>query len=252
MDDRFSLQLFSVRNELKKNFKFTLRSVAEMGYTGVEFAGDYGGMSAPELRALLDELGLTCVGAHVSLELLENDFDAQADYLETLGCPHIVCPWAYIHDEASAKEHGAKFEEIAVKCAMRGFRFSYHNHDHEFAKTEDGRYLDDVMMDSCSELVMAELDVFWIAMAGADPVRVIRQYPGRMELLHLKQMGWKDGEKVSVLFGQGVLDLADLSAHGKLMGITDLIVEEETPCDDMLDAVRQDIEDLRRMEVSAE
>ena len=247
MNDPVSLQLYSVREALQKNFRFTMQTVAEMGYTGVEFAGIYGGMKASELRVFLDSLGLRPVGAHVGIDALENDFDAQADYLAELGCGHMVCPYAPMNDEASAADIGRRLETAAQKCAMRGFRFSYHNHGHEYQMTEDGRYLLDVMMGECSELVMAELDVYWVTYGGADPISEIRKYAGREELLHLKQMGFVDGVKKDVLFDRGVLDLAEIAEAGKKMGITELIVEEETETDDMVDAVRVDIETLRRL-----
>ncbi len=247
MNDAVALQLYSIRNELDKNFEFSLRAVAEMGYTGVEFAGNYGGLTAPELKKLLDELKLTVVGAHLSLDALENDFDAQAEFMETIGCSHMVCPWAPLEDEASAIDLGKRFEKIAEKCAMRGFKFSYHNHAHEFKKSESGEYLFDIMMANCSELVMAELDVYWVAKGGADPIEYIRKYAGREELLHLKQMGLENGEQVDVLFDKGILDIAAYAEAARLAGVTDFIVEEETKCDDMLDAARVDIETLRKL-----
>ena len=247
MNTPLALQLFSVRNELDKNFEFTLRSLAEMGYTGVEFAGNFGGLSAEELKKLLDELNLKVVGAHMGLDALENDFDANADYLAAIGCDHMICPWADMHDAESAAAIGKRLDAIAEKCAMRGFKFSYHNHGHEFKMTEEGEYLFDIMMDNCSELVLAELDVCWVAMADADPVAAIRKYAGRTELIHLKQLAVVDGKKQDVLFDKGILDLKEIEAAAKLAGVTDFIVEEETPCEDMLDAVRVDIETVRKL-----
>jgi len=247
MKDAVSLQLFSVREALAKDFRFTLKTIAEMGYSGVEFAGIYGGLTAEELRDLLAELNLRVVGAHVGIDALENDFDAQIDYLTAVGCSHIVCPWTDMKDESSAADVGRRLEAIAENCAMRGLRFSYHNHGHEYAKTEDGRYLLDVMMAECSELVMMEPDVFWIAYAGADPISEIRKYAGRSELLHLKQMGFVDGEKADVIFDQGVLDLAEIAETGKRMGASEFIIEEEAEVDDPVDAVRVDIETFRKL-----
>ncbi len=247
MKDAVSIQLFSVREALEKDFRFTLKTIVEMGYTGVEFAGIYGGLTANELRNLLEDLNLRVVGAHVSMNALENDFETQIDYLTAIGCTHIVCPWADVNDEASAIDIGKRLETIAEKCAVRGLKFSYHNHGHEYAKTIDGRYLLDIIMAECSELVMMELDVFWVAYAGADPISEIRKYAGRSELLHLKQMGFVDGKKVDVLFDKGVLDLVEIVDIGKRMGAVEFIVEEEAETEDPVDAVRVDIETFRKL-----
>lgn len=247
MDMPLSLQLYSIRNELNKNFEFSLRAVAEMGYTGVEFAGVYGGLSAQELKKLLDELNLRVVGAHMGPDALENDFDANADYLAGIGCDHIIVPCSDIHDAESAAAYGRRLEAIAEKCAMRGFKFSFHNHGAEFGTTEEGEYFFDIMMQNCSELVMAEIDIYWVAMAGADPIAAIRKYAGRQELLHLKQYTVVDGRKVDSLFDKGAIDLREIEAAARLAGVTDFIVEEETECDDMLDAARVDIETVRKL-----
>lgn len=247
MKDPFSLQLFSVRNALQKDFRFTMNAIADMGYTGVEFAGIYGGLSACKLRDLLEELNLRVVGAHVGIDALENDFESQVSYLTEIGCSHIICPWAEMKDETSAADVGRRLEKIAESCAMQGLRFSYHNHGHEYARTDDNRYLLDVMMGECSELVLLELDVFWAAFAGADPISEIRKYAGRSELLHLKQMGFVDGKKTDVLFDRGVLDFVEIIETAKRMGISEFIVEEEAEVDDLVDAVRVDVETLRKL-----
>ena len=113
----------------------------------------------------------------------------------------MICPWAKMDSVEEAQEVGRRLEAVAEKCAMAGFRFSYHNHGHEFAKAEDGRYLFDILME-CGDLLMAELDIYWIAYAGADVEETIRKYAGRMSLLHLKQMGVTDGVRHDVQIGR--------------------------------------------------
>ena len=88
-----ALQLYSRRDETSKDFKGAVKKVAEMGYTGVEFAG-YGDLSKEEMNELLDSCNLQAVSSHVGLDELENNLDFHLDFLGHLGCHYITCPWA--------------------------------------------------------------------------------------------------------------------------------------------------------------
>src|SRR5258707_7933247 len=68
----FGLQLYSVRNECAKDLDGTVKAVAKMGYKAVEFAG-YHGRDAKTLRSFLDDVGLTCSGTHIALDMLLGD-----------------------------------------------------------------------------------------------------------------------------------------------------------------------------------
>src|SRR2546426_7889102 len=87
-----ALQMYTLREAAAKDFSGTLREVAEIGYDGVELAGD-GGLKAPELKDLLASLGLRLARSHVPLDRLENDLEAALDYHQELGCPFVVCPY---------------------------------------------------------------------------------------------------------------------------------------------------------------
>src|SRR5437660_8408838 len=87
-----ALQLYTVRDETAQDFAGTLRRVAALGYTAVEFAG-YGGLSIQQMQELLDETGLQALSSHVSLERLEQQFEQELEYCQAIGCPYIVVPW---------------------------------------------------------------------------------------------------------------------------------------------------------------
>ena len=87
-----ALQLYTVRDETAKDFVWTLRKVAALGYKGVEFAG-YGEISAQEMKALLTQIGVRAVSTHVRLEALEQDLSKEIAYCQEIGCPFLVLPW---------------------------------------------------------------------------------------------------------------------------------------------------------------
>ena len=136
-----ALQLYSVREDMEKDLPGTLRAVKAMGYEGVEFAGLYGYEPAA-LRALLEEIGLTAVSAHVPLEEWLVDSAACAAAYKTVGCRFTAIPW--LNEDKRPGTPGfedvkAVIPRIAAVCAAQDMPLLYHNHDFEFVKL-DGEY----------------------------------------------------------------------------------------------------------------
>ena len=131
MSTHIGLQLWSVKDEMEKDFKGTLKKVAEIGYDGVEFAG-YGGLSSVELKALLESLKLKACGSHVSLTELTDNIDAVILYSLEIGNKYIICPYAEVNSKEDVLELAAKLNVIGQKCKDSGLIFGYHNHAHEF------------------------------------------------------------------------------------------------------------------------
>lgn len=247
----FCLQLYSVKDALDENFDGTLKAISDMGYDGVEFAGNYGGYSGKELREKLDFYGLTPVSAHLSLEQLQNNFDYHAEILKDMDCRMIVCPWAEPKTVDEAEKLGEEFVRLAEKTLMNGFEFGYHNHAHEFDVTdENGNNAFDIMMDIGDPLVLCELDLGWIAKAGKNPDEYIRKYAGRVTYLHLKQFKQTDnGDYKITNLQSGILDVKSAVKTGIMMGCEYFIVEQDTPEEDELTDAKTNIEFLKNLKV---
>jgi len=196
-----ALQLFSVREDLEKDFKGTLKQVKTFGYDGVEFAGLYG--NEPEtVKQILAEIGLTALSAHVPFtDMMENPEKIMADYA-CIGCGYIVIPYLtpeYRPGEEKFKEvtSGAKLLGEAAK--KHGLTLLYHNHDFEFEKIA-GAYALDVLYASVSaDLLQTEIDTCWVNVAGENPSEYIIKYSGRAPVVHLKDFYW-DGKKPDKMY----------------------------------------------------
>lgn len=246
----YCLQLYSVKNALDEDYDAALKAISDMGYDGVEFAGNYGGYTGDELREKLDYYGLTPVSAHLSYEELQNNFEYHAEILKGMGCKMIVCPWTTPETVEGAKEIGSELVKIAEKCLMNGFEFGYHNHAHEFEiADEDGNNALDIMMNIGDPLVLCELDLGWIAKAGKNPDDYIRKYAGRVTYLHLKQFK-PDGDdyKITTL-NDGILDVKSAVKTGVLMGCEHFIVEQDVPEVDELTDAKTNIDYLKALKI---
>lgn len=185
-----ALQLYSVRDSMDKDMEATLRKVKEMGYDGVEFAGLFGKDPA-QVRKWCEEIGLTPISAHVSLNpLMDSEERAQAlkEYGE-IGCKYIVVPYVY----EDRRPDGELFEETIDVIAEigkivheHGMTLLYHNHDFEFRKRGDEYGLDILYSRIPADYLQTELDTCWVNVAGEDPAEYLRKYTGRSPVVHLK------------------------------------------------------------------
>ena len=244
MTDIVGLQLYTVRDETAKDFKATIRRVAEIGYAGVEFAG-YGELSSKEMHTLLSENGLQALGSHVGLPALTSNFNQEADYCLEIECPFLVVPWL-----EPGLRNGAGFSKLAEtlnglgqKSKERGLTLVYHNHDFEFQKNGSSTLLDTLLQSTDAELVKLELDTYWAAYAGVDPVEIIQKYSGRVATLHLKDM---TVERTFTEIGDGTLDIASYTEAAQASGTRFFIVENDKPAIPSLESAQRSYENMHR------
>ncbi len=185
---KIGIQLYGLRRSMERDFEGTLKAVKDLGYEYVEFAGYYG-RSAEEIRSIIDRLGLKCISVHQGLDFYDESPEAAADFIKAIGAKYSVIPWyskellAGSPEWENTKERFNKIGDVLVK---RGMKLAYHNHDFEFEKY-DGKYLHDyIFEDIAPEKIDPELDTCWVQYAGINPADKIREFCGRVEIVHLK------------------------------------------------------------------
>ncbi len=195
-----ALQLYSVRDELGADFEGTLKKVKEMGYDGVEFAG-LCDKSFDEIKNICDNIGLSCVSVHISLDEVSANPDMIIDGYKSLGCKQITIP--YLPEGVRPGEGGfdktvAAMTAVGKKCKEKDMFFAYHNHDFEFVKVGDEYGLDVLYNTISSDLLICQLDTCWVNVGGVNPSEYIRKYAGRMYTVHLKDFV---GQKTDNMYG---------------------------------------------------
>ena len=246
------VQLYSVRDDMAKDFKGTLQKVKELGYDGVEFAGLFG--NTPEqVKAMCAEIGLNPISAHVPLADMLADVDKViADY-KAIGCQYIVVPYV----EEDRRPNGEKFMQmieeirgIGEKAKAAGLTLLYHNHDFEFAKLPSGEFGLDYMYGAIpADLLQTELDQCWVKYSGQDPVAYLQKYTDRSPVVHLKDFfaeGKQEGDPYALIglnenekkentafefrpLGKGLQDVPSIIKASKAAGSKWLIVEQDQP-----------------------
>lgn len=240
-----AVQMYTLRKEVAADYAGTLRAVAELGYGAVELA-TLGGLSAADLRTEIDTLGLRVVGMHVGLDRLEGDLDAALDDVRTLGARYVVCPWLP-PERRSAEGFRAlarTLDRIGQSCRDQGLQLCHHNHDFEFQRFGDATGLSILLGESDPALVQAELDVYWAAFAGSDPVALVSSLAGRLPLVHLKDMAADPSRRFAEV-GHGVLDFPAILAACDQAGVEWYIVEQDTTTRPPLESLGMSLAYLR-------
>jgi len=237
---KISVQLWSVKHELKKDFKGTLTQIADMGFDGVEFAGDFGPYTKDPkgLKHFLDNLGLKVSAAHVKFDVFEAEhFEQTVAFYRALGTDTLINPWDDRAWDAQKVDHFiTDLNELFGKLKKEGFHFGFHNHDQEFNAHKGSTFWDHIAKSTPTDLVL-QMDVGWVTIAEKDPVEYINRYAGRTLTTHIKaKLPKQVAEKVATngkrpIVGDDVTDWSAVLKADILVGGTKwfVIEQEEYP-----------------------
>jgi sugar phosphate isomerase/epimerase len=232
---RIGMELYTVRSLTAKDLAGTLAQLAKIGYKEVEFAG-YQNHSATEVRAMLDQNGLTAPSAHIDLAKIESEADQTFADAKVVGHHWITVaslPRGPRQTADDWKQIAARFNAAGKSVQAAGFRFAFHNHNDVFRKAGDELPIDILMRETDPALVSYQMDVYWVVNGGGNPVDLLQRYPGRFKMLHLKDsMGAPDHKMADV--GAGTIDFKAILARAK--GIENYFVERDDPTDPMASA----------------
>jgi sugar phosphate isomerase/epimerase len=235
------LQLYSVRREMAKDRAAALATVKSMGITEVE--GGVMGRPVGEVKAELAAAGLTMTSGGAGYEDLRDKLPEVIANAKAIGVKYLMCAWIP-HDKsgftaADVTRAAADFNAWGAKLAAEGITFAYHPHGYEFAPgSKPGTTLfDDLVAATDPNAVSFEMDVFWAFHGGADPTALLKKYPKRFVMLHLKDMrkGTPTGiftgsapDDTNVPLGTGQIDWVSLLAEAKKQGVAHYFIEDES------------------------
>lgn len=238
------IQLFTVREQLKEDYRGTLEELAQMGYSAVELGMGFGGMPPAELAAFLEGIGLKACGLHAGLDNLLDAKSEVYDYAEAVGTPYMTTGLLHeVEKDWHAAMDGVMRAAEVVKG--RGFTFTYHNHAEELLDVDGVPALDLLYDQSDPDSVHFELDTYWLHRGGKDPVAYIRKYAGRLPQLHLKDMDPDDGSFTEI--GEGLMDLAAIFSAAEEAGVDWVIYEQDRWKRPPLESCRMSIANLKKL-----
>lgn len=248
------LQLYSLRHEFEKDVPGTLAKIHEMGFREIEGGGTYG-YSMEEFKAMLAENELSVVSVGAGYEDLANNPQSVVDNAKAFGAKFVMCAWIP-HPENTftieqVKAAAEVFNNAGKLMQENGISFNYHVHGYEFRPYEDGTLFDHLAEITDPKYVNFQIDVFWAKQGGQDPIELMKKYPQRVTMLHLKDRrhgtpDTNDGrapDETNVVLGTGDVNIAGVMETAAAIGVRYYFIEDESP--DALEQIPLSLEYLR-------
>lgn len=230
----FGLITNVVQTRMQEDHRATMTRLAEMGYKYLEFGGTYG-ESPEELLRFMDGIGLIPLAGGTNIAGLIDDGLKQAiESCLEMKKPYLICYWPWMDGGENPTMDQVKwavqeFNKIGEECKRQGLSFAFHNHEKEF-KVLDGQVIYDYILEETDpELVCMEVDLYWAYKGKADIRDYFKRYPGRFELVHIKDSYESDSMQSFACAGSGIIDFPDLLSYRKEGGFKHLIVEHDNP-----------------------
>ncbi|HUI33653.1 MAG: sugar phosphate isomerase/epimerase [Dysgonamonadaceae bacterium] len=248
-----SIQLYSVREDIQRDFKGTIAKVAEAGYKGVEAAnyndGKFYGLTPEEFKNEIEAVGMEVISSHTGRPLEEKIADTNWDevwaWWDTAIDAHKRADMKYIVAPSmptpatlsDLKEYCDYYNQIGEKCNAAGMKFGYHNHAFEYEEI-DGEIMYDYMLENTDpDKVFFEMDVYWTTQGGYNPIDYFNKYPNRFKLLHIKDEKELGGD-------DSVMDMDNLFQNIDKSGVEHIIVEVEHYNFEPLESIKMSIDYL--------
>lgn len=249
MREKFAAQLFTVREELAtKGITAVFRDLKAMGWRGVQISALPQGYDPQEVAEALKETGLGTAGMHISLDRLQKDLDGVLQEADLYGTKDIVVP--YLPGNYQNPEGYTEVRNILNEVARKvpDYRISYHNHAFEFETQVNGvSALEFLLEPSEDNLVLAEIDVYWVKKGGQDPLTFIQNYANRMPIIHLKDMT-NDERETFAEIGTGKIDFVPILQWCEKSGVEWYAVEQDVCPGNPMDSLQISLENLIKLQ----
>ena len=252
---KIAVQLYSVRKEIEKDIKGTLKRIADMGFVAVETAFWPKEISVKDAAQYLKDAGLPVCSAHIELPV----GDKKAALLETakaLDCRRMIWhgwPEDIRYGTLDGTKQLVKIYNDANRFAKsNGLQFGIHNHWWEFRNKVGKRYVYEVLMQSLDPDIFFEIDTYWVKVAGHDPAAIVKKFGKRAPLLHMKDGSGKwhdsladDNPDPMVAVGKGTQNFPAIVKAAA--GNTEwMIVEMDRTDTDVFEALRESYDYLTK------
>lgn len=234
----FGIQLYSLREQFKEDVPKTIKLISSWGITKIEGGENTYGLPEGEFISLLKENNLETISVGTSFEELQESPNVALERAIAFGADYIMCPWIPHNGDDftidDVKLAVAVFNKAGKLFKEAGKELVYHPHGYEFRPYNEGTLFDYMVANAAN--FNFEMDVYWVQYAGEDPLRLLKKYPNKFSLMHLKDMkkGTKGNNKghgdveTNVTLGKGSIDIKSLVKKGRSLGIKYMFIEDES------------------------
>lgn len=247
---KIGVQLYTVRKEMEQDVEGTLAKVAALGFKEVEFAG-YFNRTPEQIKTALKTNGLSAPSVHTRLTVMNDKANWQKtlEVSQAIGHKYIILAYLMPNERTSFDDYKRLTEVMnraGEDCKKAGIQFGYHNHDFEFQAMEGQMPFDYLLKNTDPKLVKIELDLYWIEKAKQPWAKYFAMYPGRYELLHVKDMDNTPKEFFTEV-GRGKIDFKAIFAQSKKAGVKHYFVEQDQTPASPFDSIKVSYDYLSKL-----
>ncbi len=254
IDYKIAIQLYTLRNEIAKDLRGTIKRLSEMGFKYVQVDG-LRGNDIYEFKRVLDQYHMTVVGIHLKHDLFMNNISEIIHQAEIFDCKVIYDK--YIEDEDQTllgyKKTKQKLLDVSQKLSQFGYEVGIHNPEYDICNQIEGDNVLDYLCKPVNNFqINPELDTYWLYVAGLDYVDYIYQYGNRSKLIHLKDIDGSydknDLKNNLCSCGKGEIDFHAVIKAGEEVGINYYVIEQD--CDakqDIWKSIEESFNYLKRV-----
>lgn len=241
---QLGIQLYTVRDDLAKDFEGTLKQVHDIGLRVVQSNLIMNGRPAPQLRKIYDSFGFTWDSIHASGPALRDTAQQTVDQAKAVGIKNITCSFPLYPTDRNIliagapiddwKRNADTFNKIGALCKAAGMTFAFHNHSIEFKTIEGVPVYDTLLAYTDPSLVSMEMDIGWVRASGADPAAYLTKYPKRFTALHIKDLTPEgipntNNKMNSAIIGKGMVNWTAVLATARKSAVSRAYLEIEEP-----------------------
>jgi len=241
---QLGIQLYTVRDDLAKDFEGTLKQVHDIGLRLVQSNLTMNGRPAPQLRKIYDSFGFTWDSIHASGPALRDTAQQTVDQAKAVGIKNITCSFPLYPTDRNIliagapiddwKRNADTFNKIGALCKAAGMTFAFHNHSIEFKTIEGVPVYDTLLAYTDPSLVSMEMDIGWVRAGGADPAAYLTKYPKRFTALHIKDLTPEgipntNNKMNSAIIGKGMVNWTAVLAAARKSAVSRAYLEIEEP-----------------------
>lgn len=249
---KVGIQLYTLKDVINDDPKGILKQLASFGYKEIETYGyndgKLFGLSVDDYGKEVEALGMQTVSGHFAIDLVRNDWERTVADAKKLGQSFACVPWLPEQDRTldGIKAVCETINKGSEVCEKYGIKIGYHNHDFEFMDAGNGKLLYDVMLEELDPKVSMEMDLYWVIVAGQDPLAYFEKYPGRFEQWHVKDRD-KEVPTRNTEVGNGSIDFKRIFDKADQSGMKHYYVEQEFFTMPSIESARIGIENLQKM-----
>ncbi len=249
MIKELGLQNYTIREHLNtyEEVYEAMKTIKEMGYTVIQTAGEK--ISLEEMANITKEIGITVCGTHCNFDSLVADPEKAMETHRLLGTTNIGVGGIAGFDKANEEQVKAFIERANAFADIiyeHGFKFTYHNHEHEFRKVGEKTVMEMLVEGLDPVKTSFCLDTHWVQRGGGDVCTWIEKLAGRIDILHLKDLTMQpDRTPIMCEIGAGNMDFDKIIATAEKTGVQYYIVEQDICPGDSFDSVKQSAEYIK-------